>query len=149
MMIGILVFGRDNARQTQMDGMSTSQAITSAQDRVALIRQGFWLEWLSIGWMSIEAIVAVTAGTMAGSLTLIAFGLDSIIEMLSARVLIWRLTVELRRGQEFSEHTEQLAGRLAGGLLFALAAYIVVGATVSIRSRHGEAFSMPGLIIAI
>src|ERR1019366_7680195 len=120
---GQLAFGRGNASNTEVDSVGTLPAITSDQDRAALIRQGFWLEWLSIVWMSIEAIVAVTAGVMAGSLTLIAFGLDSIIEMLSAGVLIWRLTVELRRGQEFSERTEQLAGRLAGGLLFVLAAY--------------------------
>lgn len=118
-------------------------------DRVAAIRRGFWLEWLGIGWMSIEAIVAVGAGIVAGSLTLTAFGLDSVIEMLSAGVLIWRLTVELRRGQEFSERTERLASRISGALLFTLATYIVIGAAWYIWTRHGDKFSVPGLIVAI
>jgi divalent metal cation (Fe/Co/Zn/Cd) transporter len=118
-------------------------------DRVAAIRRGFLLEWLSIGWMSIEAIVAVGAGIVAGSVTLTAFGLDSVIEILSAGVLIWRLTVEIRRGQEFSERTEHLASRISGALLFALATYIVIGAAWCIWTRHGDTFSVPGLIVAI
>jgi divalent metal cation (Fe/Co/Zn/Cd) transporter len=56
--------------------------------------------------MVIEAAVAVAAGVMAGSLVLLAFGLDSVIELISAGVLIWRLSVELRRGQAFSETAE-------------------------------------------
>jgi divalent metal cation (Fe/Co/Zn/Cd) transporter len=121
----------------------------SQQDRAAVIRRGFGLEWLSVIWTSIEAIVAVSAGTAVGSLTLTAFGLDSVIELLSACVLIWRLTVELRQGQEFSERTEHMASRISGVLLFTLAIYIVVGAGWSVWTRHGEAFSVPGLIVAI
>jgi divalent metal cation (Fe/Co/Zn/Cd) transporter len=121
----------------------------SQQDRAAVIRRGFGLEWLSVIWMSIEAIVAVSAGTAVGSLTLTAFGLDSVIELLSAGVLIWRLTVELRQGQDFSERTERLASRMSGGLLFALAAYIVTGAAWSIWTQQGDTFSVPGLVVAI
>jgi hypothetical protein len=54
---------------------------------------------------------------------LLAFGLDSVIELASAGVLMWRLSVELRHGQKFSEAAERLASRIGGGLLFALAAY--------------------------
>jgi hypothetical protein len=69
--------------------------------------------------MSVEAVVAIGSGVMAGSLVLTAFGLDSLIELGSAGVLIWRLTVELRGGQASSENAERLASRIAGGLLFA------------------------------
>ena len=124
-------------------------AVFSQQDRAAVIRRGFGLEWLSAIWMTIEAIVAVSAGTAVGSLTLTAFGLDSVIELLSACVLIWRLTVELRQGEKFSERTERMASRISGVLLFALAIYIVVGAGWSLWTRQGEAFSAPGLIVAI
>jgi hypothetical protein len=58
--------------------------------------------------MLIEATVAIGSGVAAHSLTLIAFGADSIIELLSACVLLWRLSVELRRGQEFSDTAERL-----------------------------------------
>ena len=72
-------------------------------DRLPLIREAFGLEWLTIGWMTVEAVVAVGAGVTAGSLVLVAFGLDSVIELASAGVLMWRLSVELRHGQKFSE----------------------------------------------
>jgi divalent metal cation (Fe/Co/Zn/Cd) transporter len=118
-------------------------------EREALIREAFKLEWLTIGWMSVEAVVAIGSGLMAGSLVLTAFGLDSLIELASAGVLIWRLTVELRRGQAFSENAEWLASRIAGGLLFALAAYVTVAAAWSLWTRTGEAFSWPGLVVAL
>src|SRR6516165_3433769 len=104
-------------------------------ERQALIRQAFRLEWLTIGWMTIEAIVAIAAGVMAGSLVLTAFGLDSLIELASAGVLIWRLTVELRRGESFSGETKRTASRIAAGLLFALAAYVTVAAAWSLWTR--------------
>ncbi|KAF2991409.1 cation transporter (plasmid) [Methylocystis sp. MJC1] len=120
-----------------------------APDRASLIRQAFRLEWLTVTWMVVEGVVAITAGVAAGSLTLTAFGLDSVIELASACVLIWRLNVELRHGQAFSERSEHLASKIGGGLLFGLAAYIVAGAIWSLWTRHGEAFSLPGLIVAL
>ncbi|HEX4171848.1 MAG TPA: hypothetical protein VHY82_05150, partial [Acetobacteraceae bacterium] len=108
-------------------------------ERRELIRQAFRLEWLTVAWMIVEGAVAVAAGVVAGSLTLLAFGLDSAIELLSAGVLIWRLNVELRRGQGFSERAERTATKIGGGLLFALAAYIFAGAAWSLWMGHGEA----------
>ena len=120
-----------------------------SSNRQALIRRAFWLEWLTIGWMTVEAVVAIGAGLVAGSLVLTAFGLDSLIELASAGVLIWRLTVELRRGERFSGETEKTASRIAGGLLLALAVYVAVGAGWSLWTRAGEAFSWPGLLVAL
>jgi divalent metal cation (Fe/Co/Zn/Cd) transporter len=117
--------------------------------RTTLICQAFRLEWMTIAWMLIEGVVAIGAGVAAGSLTLMAFGLDSAIELASAGVLIWRLTIELRHGQVFSERAERTASRIGGALLFALAAYIVAGAGWSLWTRHGETFSLPGLIVVI
>jgi divalent metal cation (Fe/Co/Zn/Cd) transporter len=102
-----------------------------------------------IGWMTIEAAVAIGAGLTSGSLVLTAFGLDSLIELASAGVLIWRLTVELQRDENFSAATERTASRIAGGLLFALAAYVTIAAAWSLSTRSGEAFSWPGLIVAL
>jgi hypothetical protein len=108
-------------------------------ERAALIRQAFRLEWLTVAWMTVEGAVAVGAGIAAGSLTLTAFGLDSVIELASACVLIWRLDVELRHGRAFSERAERTASKVGGGLLFALAAYIIAGAIWSVRTRHRSA----------
>ena len=117
--------------------------------RAALVREAFRLEYLTIGWMVIEAAVAIGAAVAAGSITLLAFGIDSLIELASAVVLIWRLTVELRRGQSFAEFAERVASRIGGALLFALAAYIVVAAGWSLWMRQGASFSWPGLVVSL
>jgi hypothetical protein len=95
-------------------------------DRLPLIREAFRLEWFTIAWMIVEAVVATGAGSTAGSLVLVAFGLDSVIELASAGVLMWRLSVELHHGQAFSERAERVASRTGGALLFILAGYVTV-----------------------
>jgi divalent metal cation (Fe/Co/Zn/Cd) transporter len=99
--------------------------------------------------MAVEAAVAVASGIAARSITLVAFGLDSVIELASAGVLIWRLSAELRFGRETSEGAERIARRIAGGLLFILAAYVVAAAGWSLWRGEGEAFSWPGLAVAL
>jgi divalent metal cation (Fe/Co/Zn/Cd) transporter len=117
--------------------------------RQRLIQAAFRLEWLTIGWMAVEAAVAVVSGVAAASVTLIAFGLDSVIELASAGVLIWRLSRELRFGRAVSEAAERIARRIAGGLLFALAAYVVAAAAWSWWRGEGANFSWPGLLVAL
>jgi divalent metal cation (Fe/Co/Zn/Cd) transporter len=125
--------------------------MTQASDlanRTALIRQAFWLEYLTLGWMVIEAAIGIGAGLAAGSLVLTAFGIDSLIELASAGVLIWRLTVELRHGQSFAESAERSASRIGGALLFALAAYVVASAGWKLWTGMGGEFSWPGLVVS-
>ena len=118
-------------------------------DRQSLIREAFRLEWFTIGWMTVEAIVAIAAGVIAGSLVLLAFGLDSLIELASGGVLMWRLSFELRHGQVFSERAERLASRIGGALLFLFAAYITMAAVWHLWTGTGEEFSWPGFIVAL
>jgi hypothetical protein len=61
---------------------------TSPETRATLIRQAFHLEYLTVVWMTIEAVVAIDSGIAASSLTLVAFGIDSVIELASAGVLL-------------------------------------------------------------
>jgi len=117
--------------------------------REALIRDAFLLEWLTIAWMIVEAAVAIGAGIAAHSLLLLAFGIDSVIELASACVLIWRLSVELRHGRTLSEAAEHKAGRIAGALLFALATYVIAGAAYSLTRHQGAEFSIPGIALCI
>jgi hypothetical protein len=114
-----------------------------------MIAQAFRLEFLTLAWMTIEALVAIISAIAADSLTLMAFGIDSLIELASAAALIWRLTVELKRGQSFAEGTERTASRISAVLLFALAAYVVVSAGWKLWTRRGADFSVPGLAIAV
>jgi divalent metal cation (Fe/Co/Zn/Cd) transporter len=117
--------------------------------RLPLIREAFRLEWLTIGWMTIEAVVSIGAGLTAGSLVVLAFGLDSLIELVSAGVLMWRLSTELRYGQRFSERAEHIASRIGGTLLFLLAAYVIVAAAWRLWHGTGEEFSWPGFVVAL
>jgi divalent metal cation (Fe/Co/Zn/Cd) transporter len=117
--------------------------------RAALAREAFRLEYVTVGWMVIEAAVAISAGIPARSITLLAFGIDSLIELASALVLIWRLTIELRRGQSFAEEAERKASRIGGALLFALAAYVVAASGWSLWTREGQMFSWPGLLVSV
>jgi len=117
--------------------------------RAGLVQEAFRLEYLTLAWMVIEAGVAIGAGVVAHSVTLVAFGIDSLIELASAMVLIWRLTVELRHNQSFAESVERRASRIGGALLFALAAYVVVAAGWSLWTRQGQEFSWPGLLVSL
>jgi len=127
----------------------SSLALAFAPGRAALIRRAFWLEYATVAWMVVEAVIAIWAGVQAASVCLLAFGIDSLIELASAGVLIWRLTVELRHGQAFAESAERAASRVAGGLLFALAAYVVAAASWKLWTQTGETFSWPGLVITM
>jgi divalent metal cation (Fe/Co/Zn/Cd) transporter len=127
--------------------MSETGVHTEIAPRQDLIRQAFLLEYATIAWMVIEAAVAISSGAAAESVSLLAFGIDSLIELASACVLIWRLTVELRRGQVFAERAERVASRIAGGLLLALAAYVVVSAGRQLWAGTGQEFSRRGLAI--
>src|SRR6516164_9744249 len=119
---------------------------TQQTERLSLIREAFRLEWLTIAWMTVEAVVAIASGIAVGSLVLVAFGLDSVIELASAGVLMWRLIVELRHGQKFSETAERIASRVAGTLLILLAAYVVVASIWRLWTATGEEFSWPGFV---
>jgi divalent metal cation (Fe/Co/Zn/Cd) transporter len=133
------------------DGCCAAPALEAPPEagRAQLIRDAFRLEWLTIGWMVVEAVVALASGIAAGSLVLVAFGLDSVIELVSAGVLVWRLSVELRHGRSFSDDAERLASRVGGVLLFALAAYVVAAAGWNLWQRQGEEFSWPGLAVTL
>jgi divalent metal cation (Fe/Co/Zn/Cd) transporter len=117
--------------------------------RLLIIRRAFLLEWLTIGWMTIEAAVAIAAALAAHSITLMAFGLDSVIELASAGILIWRLTVELRAGSAFPDGVEVTARKAAAALLFILAVYVVATAGWSLWNKTGAEFSAVGLAVAL
>jgi hypothetical protein len=101
-----------------------------------------------LGAASLREVRGPAHGT-ARSLSLLAFGIDSVIELISACVLLWCLTVELRHGQTFSEQAERTASRIGGGLLFALALYVVLGAVLGFWQGHGQDFSAAGLALTI
>ena len=107
--------------------------------RDALVRRGRALELLTVGWNSVEAIVSVLAGVIAGSVALVGFGLDSVIETSSGVVMLWRLNHSNERDGGARERAERIALRLVGVSFLLLATYVAADAVlVFVRSRGAE-----------
>jgi divalent metal cation (Fe/Co/Zn/Cd) transporter len=123
--------------------------VLTTSTRSDLVRKAFRLEWLTAAWMVIEAAVAIGSGIAAHSLSLIAFGADSLIELASAAVLLWRLNIEIRQGAEFPESIEHRASKTAAALLSLLAAYVIASAGYGLWRHEGQEFSTPGLVLAL
>lgn len=143
--------GADAALACHQDACCSAAPAVSAIGlaRADLVRRAFRVEYATVAWMVIEAAAAISSAVRANSVSLLTFGIDSVIELASAGVVIWRLTVEFRRGEAFAEEIEHRASRIAGGLLFALAAYVVTAAAWKLGTRTGEEFSWPGLVITV
>ena len=106
-----------------------------------LRRRGFWLEYASMAWMTVEATAAIISGIIASSIALIGFGLDSVIEFFAAAVAVWQL-----RGA-VSEERETRALRLIAVTFFALAAYLAVESITDLVSRHRPGQSAAGIAV--
>jgi divalent metal cation (Fe/Co/Zn/Cd) transporter len=102
----------------------------ASASRACALRRGVRLEAVTVGWKVLEGIVAVAAGVLASSVALVGFGVDSFVETASGLVVGWRLRAEQigRPDPERAEVLEHRAGRIAGALLLALAAFIAVDA---------------------
>lgn len=118
--------------------------------RQAHIRFGVWIELIAIGWMIVEASVALITGFLTHSVSLQGFGIDSIIELISGGVLLWRLLVEQRGGSdEAVEQAERRAAWVSALSLFALALYIVVASILAFVMRSHPESSWWGIGLAI
>ena len=122
-------------------------ASSETSERRYSIARALRLEGLTIAWLALEAAVAIGSGLAAGSLSLVAFGADSVIELASAGLLLWRLSVEMARGEEFPEAVERRAARIGALLLFALALYVTASAAAALWSGKGQHFSPLGLTV--
>ena len=106
----------------------------------SLIR-GRRLEYLTLGWNSLEAIASIAAGLIAGSIALVGFGFDSVIECASGATLLWRL-------RDGGESREQLALKLVGASFLLLAAYVAWDAITAILARKAPSESIFGICVA-
>ena len=116
------------------------------------MRPALRLEAITLLWMVVEASVSIGAGVAAGSLLLIAFGADSVIELISAGVLFWRLRLEaiaLPGDVERVEAVERRASRIGGYLLCVLSAYVVLQALYGLTHRHHAEASWLGMAVAV
>lgn len=115
-----------------------------------LFRWAIGLELFTVSWNVLEAGIAIWAGAIAGSTALIAFGSDSLIELIAAAAVLWRL---LRAGPSASEAVHTTAERRALYLVaitfFLLAAYVAVECTISLLNKDAAEASTAGLVLAL
>src|SRR2546427_1411829 len=115
-------------------------------DRVALLRRGVVLEGVTIGYNTLEGIVAIAAGVAAGSVALTGFGIDSVIEVTRGALLWWRLRAELGSAP-LGPTVERRAAQGARFLLLALAVYIIAESAHLLRTGERPGTSSLGIVL--
>lgn len=125
---------------------------TLTPERRQGLRAVLRLQSISLGWMVAEAAVSLVSGASAHSLLLIAFGGDSVAEIISAGVLYWRLRNELTAPlsePESADAVERVASRIAGYLLYLLILYTSAQALIGLILRNHAETSWPGIAVAL
>jgi divalent metal cation (Fe/Co/Zn/Cd) transporter len=115
-------------------------------DRAGLVRRGRRLEYVTVAYNSLEGLIAIVSGLIAGSIALVGFGFDSIIEVISGLTLIWRLNSDVH--EERRERAELVAIRIVGICFLALALYVSYDSIRSLIKRDAPDESVPGIILA-
>ncbi|WP_105956976.1 cation transporter [Apilactobacillus quenuiae] len=114
------------------------------------LRKSINIEYLSTLWMLLEFVVALYSGIMAKSILLIAFGLDSFLEIISGSILIWRLKKEANGADsETIEKVEKITSRLVGIILILLSVYVTLTSFLNLFGHGVADDSLSGIIIAI
>ena len=114
--------------------------------RATHVRRGVWLEYFTVAYNSLEAAVALIAGIVAGSIALVGFGLDSLVEVTSAAALLWRLHGDTDEGKR--EHMESMALKVVGACFLVLSVYVAYEAAATLLLRRAPERSLPGIAIA-
>lgn len=119
-------------------------------NRAAEVRAGVLVEVFTVVWMVVEAGVSIGAGVLAHSALLIAFGLDSVIELVSGAILLWRLSVEVRgEDTEHIERAEQRASWIIAVSLVLLCLYVLATAIYGLITQSHPDSSLVGISISI
>lgn len=137
-----------SASENGPDGSHSTAGATPNAERASQVAKALRLEYLTISWNVIEGTVAVGAAMAAGSVALIAFGIDSFVEVLSAGILVWRLKSEqnFRKGESL-ERLDQRAHRAVGLSLYGLAVFVVLDAAWTLWKQERPDPSMLGLAV--
>lgn len=114
-------------------------------DRQALVRRGLRLNYLTIGYNALEAVVALIAGALAGSVALVGFGIDSVIEVTASAAAQWRLRTDVdERGRA---RIERITLRIIGLSFLALAVYVTVDSGQTLWRQERPERSTVGVVI--
>ena len=126
----------------------SQQAIVLEQDnRASQVKRGRRLEYFTIIYNSLEGIIAIVAGVVAGSIALVGFGFDSLIEVTSGVALLWRLHSDADESRR--ERMESVTLRIVGICFILLALYVSYDSIKSLVRHEAPNESRPGIILAI
>ena len=119
---------------------------TAVLNREAAARRGKNVEYFTIAWNTVEGVVAIISGALAGSISLVGFGIDSFIEVISGSVLLWRMSVDSDIHRR--EQNEKLSLRAVGICFMSLAAYVSYESISDLVTRKSPEHSIPGIVLA-
>lgn len=131
---------------TLMNTIETTPIARRGEDRACLVRRGRYLEYFTIVYNSLEGLIAIGAGLLAGSIALVGFGFDSIIEVTSGATLVWRLSSDA--DEERRERVEAIAVRIVGVCFLVLAIYVTYDSIKSLVLREAPHESIVGIVLA-
>ena len=120
-------------------------ATIDTMERPAVVLRGRRLECFTVVWNTVEGMVAVVAGIVAGSISLVGFGIDSFIEVTSGSVLLWRMSVD--SDVHGREANEKRALRIVGACFLLLAVYIAYDSISDLWSKRAPEHSVAGIIL--
>jgi len=121
-------------------------AESTGMTRAAILRQGRQLEYFTIAYNTLEGLVAIVAGAIAGSISLIGFGIDSFIEVTSGAALLWRMAVDADIHER--ERNEKRALRVVGLCFIGLSVYIAYESIADLLHKRASEHSIAGIILA-
>lgn len=127
---------------TDVDLPETAVLILSPAERARLGRRAQLVAGASVGYNVIEAVIAIAAGVLAGSVALVGFGLDSVVEVSSGLIILWQF------GHPIPQGRERQALKLMGLAFLALAAYVTVESSRALLERHHPEHSTVGIVLA-
>jgi divalent metal cation (Fe/Co/Zn/Cd) transporter len=119
---------------------------TTFLTRAHAVRRGQWLTWVTLGYNSLEGLLSIAAGLLAGSVALLGFGVDSFIEVTASSAAIWRLRVDADARRRVV--AERRALSVIGVCFLALATYVAIDATRSLIGHAAPDESVVGIGIA-
>ena len=119
---------------------------TTLFDRAATANRGRRLEYFTIAWNTLEGLIAIVAGAIAGSISLVGFGLDSFVEVTSGSILLWRMSVDADVRQR--ERNEQRALSVIGVCFLLLAIFIAYESIADLVSKRAPERSVAGIVLA-
>jgi divalent metal cation (Fe/Co/Zn/Cd) transporter len=117
-----------------------------AINRSQLVQRGRSLEYFTVAYNALEGLVSIIAGLIAGSVSLVGFGLDSLIEVTSGVALVWRLHHDWNVSRR--EALERITLRIAGWSFVALAVYVAVDSCWTLVKHEKPERSIPGIVVA-